>query len=60
MCLLGGGVIFVENGTCLIFDLGLLETQSRGPIQQIDYDMSEVSTRNGMLHPSCMGLAVQP
>jgi len=30
----GRGVIFVENGTCLIFDLGLLETQSRGPIQK--------------------------
>ena len=42
------------------FDLGLLEAQSRGPIQMNSLWHCEVSTRNGMLHPSCMRLAVQP
>jgi hypothetical protein len=57
---IGGGVWFLLGRYLSGFWLGSPQTQSRGPIKKIDYDMSKVSTRNGMFHPSFMGLAVQP
>ena len=58
VCVYWGGLIFV--GTVPVWFLTLVSSRHSLEVRFIHHDISEVSTRNGMFHLSCKGLAVQP